>query len=136
MKIYFYSSVAASGLSLLLSIILFAVGSSNQGLQTELQKKQAEVQKQQEEINKAQTIVQKVGPSLLQDMANVATKDEAMKKLLSKHGYEIKVEATPAPGAASPKTGAASPAPGAAAPAAAAPAPAHSPTDAPALRPQ
>lgn len=122
MKIYFFTSVAASALSLVLSIILFAVGSSNQSLQTEVQKKQQELQKQQQEIDKGGQIVQKIGPSLLQDMANVAAKDDKMRELLKKNGYEIKAPAaSPAPGAAP----AASPAPAA-----------HAPAEGTGLRPQ
>jgi hypothetical protein len=98
MKIYFYISVAAAALSLVLSIVLFAVGSSNQSLQNEVQKKQVELQKQQEEINKGTTIQQKIGPSLLNDMAVVSANDEKMRALLSKHGYTVKAN-SPAPGA-------------------------------------
>jgi hypothetical protein len=103
MKIYFYISVAASALSLVLSIVLFAVGNSNQTLQAEVQTQQAELQKQQEEINKASQISQQVGPALLRDMAVSSTKNEKMKALLGKHGYTVSAPpATPAPGAATP----------------------------------
>jgi hypothetical protein len=122
MKIYFYISVAASALSLVLSIVLFAVGSSNQTLQNDVQKQQVDLQKQQEEINKGTEIQQKVGPNLLNDMAVASASDEKMKQLLATHGYTVKVN-TPAPGS--------SPAPGANAPAHGTPAPA----DSPALRP-
>ena len=102
MKISFYISVAASGLCLLLSIILLVVGNSNQAAQIEVQKQQAELQKQQEEINKGNSIQQQVGPNLLNDMAVVSANDEKMRQLLSKHGFQVKVNATPAPGAAAP----------------------------------
>jgi hypothetical protein len=103
MKIYFYISVAASALSLVLSIVLFGVGNSNQSLQNDAQKQQTELQKQQEEINKAQEIQGKLGPNLLQDMAKVSLKDENMKKLLAKNGYNVQLPpASPAPGAATP----------------------------------
>lgn len=121
MKIYFYTSVAASALSLVLAIILFAVGLSNQSLQAQVQKQQDELRRQQEEINKGAQIAQQVGPALLQDMAKSALKNDKMRELLKKNGYEIKLPASPAPGAA-----AASPAP--------AKAPAAAPE--PALRPQ
>jgi hypothetical protein len=111
MRIYFYTSVAASALSLVLSIILFAVGLSNQSLQAEVQKKQDDVRRQQEEINKGAQIAQQVGPALLKDMAQSAVKNEKMRELLKKNGYEIKLPASPAPGA--------SPAPAAKAPPAA-----------------
>jgi ABC-type proline/glycine betaine transport system substrate-binding protein len=121
MKISFYISVAASALCLVLSIVLFWVGTANQTMQTELQKQQGDLQKQQEEINKGDAIQRQVGPNLLNDMASVSTTNSAMKELLKKYGYEVKVN-TPAPSA-----GGAAPAPARTAP------PASS--DAPALRP-
>jgi hypothetical protein len=124
MKIPFYISVAASGLSLILSIVLFTFGGINQGLQTEVQKQQQELQKQQEQINTGNSISKDVGPNLLRDMAIVSIKDEKMKMLLAKHGYNV---ATPTPGPAS------SPAPGAAPTGAAPAAPAAS--SAPAANP-
>ena len=72
MKISFYISVAASGVSLILSIVLFFFGGVNQGLQADIQKQQAELQKQQEQINKGEAISQKVGPELLRDKADPA----------------------------------------------------------------
>jgi hypothetical protein len=107
MKISYYISVAASALSLLLGIILFAVGNSNQSLQAEIQKQQAEIQKQQEQINTGNQISQQVGPNLLRDMAVSSVKNDKMKALLNKHGYNVNVQpnASPAPG------GAAAPAP-------------------------
>jgi hypothetical protein len=112
MKIPFYISVSASGLSLILSVVLFLVGGNNQGLQGEIQKQQAELQKQQEQINTGNAISQKVGPELLRDMAISSIKDEKMKMLLAKHGYNVATP-TPTPGAASPAPAApaASPAP-------------------------
>jgi len=109
MKIYYYISVAAAALCLVLSIVLFAVGSSNQTLQNDVQAQQVELQKQQEEINKGQAISQKVGPELLRDMAVASTKNEKMKQLLAKNGYTVNV-ATPAPGS-SPAPKAPAPAP-------------------------
>ncbi len=134
MKISFYTSVAASGLSLLLSIIIFVVGNSNQGLQNEIQKQQLELQRQQEQINTGNQISQQVGPNLLRDMAVVSLKNDKMKALLGKHGYNVQ-QATPAPGEAPAAGGAAAPAPRAPAPVAPAPAaPAAPSADAPGLR--
>ena len=97
----FYVSVAASGLSLILSVVLFIFGGIDQGLQVEIQKQQQDLQKQQEQINTGNTISNDVGPKLLQDMARVSIKDEQMKMLLAKHGYTVnyKPPASPAPGA-------------------------------------
>jgi len=100
MKIPFYISVGASALSLILSIVIFAVGNSNQSLQTEVQKQQQALQTQQEEINAGNQISQQIGPNLLRDMAASSVKNEKMKALLAKHGYNVQVKdapATPAP---------------------------------------
>ena len=104
MKIPFYISTAASGLSLILSIVIFTVGNSNQGLQMEVQKQQQELQKQQDQINTGNQISQQVGPALLRDMAASSVKNEKMKALLAKHGYnvEYKPPTSPAPGTATP----------------------------------
>ena len=111
MKITFYISVAAAALSLVLSAVLFVVGSSNQSLNGEIQKENQELQKQQDQINTGNAISQKVGPELLRDMAISSIKDENMKLLLAKHGYNV---ATPTPGG-SPAPGS-SPAPASSAP--------------------
>ena len=102
MKIPFYISVTASALCLLLSIIIFAVGNSNQSLQAEVQKQQQALQVQQEEINAGNQISQQIGPNLLRDMAASSVKNEKMKALLAKHGYNVQVK-EPAPGAPAPK---------------------------------
>lgn len=98
MKIYFYISVAASALCLLLSIVLFWEGGANQSLQNDVQAQQVKLQQQQEDINKGTAISQQVGPNLLRDMAVASTKNENMKKLLATHGYTVNV-ASPTPGA-------------------------------------
>lgn len=105
MKIYYYVSTAAAGLCLLLSLVVLAIGNSNQSLQTELQKQQQEIQKQQEQINAGTTITQQVGPALVKDMASVALKNEKMKALLKTHGFDVQAAPTPA---ASPKAAPAS----------------------------
>lgn len=110
MKIPFYVSVAASGLCVILSIVLFIFGGIDQGLQVEIQKQQQELQKQQDQINTGNTISKEVGPKLLQDMAIVSVKDEKMRQLLAKHGYTVSTP-TPAPGASA--APASSPAPAA-----------------------
>ena len=135
MKIPYYISVAATGLSLVLSVVLFIFGGMDQGLQAEIQKQQQEVQKQQEQINKGNAISNDIGPKLLRDMAVVSIKDEKMKELLAKHGYTV---ATPSPTPASPAPGgasatASSPAP---APASAPPAASSTPAATPAVRPR
>jgi hypothetical protein len=105
MKLSFYISTAASALALVLSIVLFIVGGTNQTLQADVQAQQTVLQQQQEEINRGNSISQQVGPALLRDMAVASTKNEKMKALLAANGYQVNV-ATPAPGS--------SPAPGAA----------------------
>jgi hypothetical protein len=114
MKITFYISVATSALSLILSVVLFIFGGINQSLQNDIQKQQQELQKQQDQINTGNAISQKVGPELLRDMAISSIKDENMKLLLAKHGYNVTQQATPTPSGS--------------------PAPASTPAAAPALR--
>ncbi len=103
MKIPYYISLGATGLCLVLSIIIFAVGSSNNSLQAEVQKQQAALQAQQEEINAGNSISQQIGPALLRDMATASVKNEKMKALLSKHGYNVQVKDTPASSTPAPK---------------------------------
>jgi hypothetical protein len=98
MKIYFYISVAASALSLVLAIVLFAIGGVNQGLQAEVQKQQQQLQQEQQELNKTQQIDSRYTQPMLRDMAAASTKDEEMKKLLEHYGYKV-VTPTPAPAA-------------------------------------
>jgi len=109
MKIYFYISVAASALSLVLAIVLFAIGGVNQGLQAEVQKQQQQLQQQQQEVNRVQQINRSYAQPMLQDMANMSAKDEKMKQLLEKYNIKV-VTPTPAPGA-SPSPGKAPAAP-------------------------
>ena len=99
MKIPFFISVGASALCLLLSIIVFAVGLSNQTLQSEVQKQQQALQAQQAEIENGNRISQEIGQGVLKDMASVSLKNEKMKALLAKHGYNVQVAPnnTPAP---------------------------------------
>ena len=100
MKISFYISVAASALCLILSIVVFAVGLSNQTLQTEVQKQQQAIQAQQAEIENGNRISQEIGQGVLKDMATVSLKNDKMKALLAKHGYNVQVAPannTPAP---------------------------------------
>ena len=99
MKIPFYISVVASALCLILSIVVFAVGSSNQTLQGEVQKQQQALQAQQAEIENGNRISQEIGQGVLKDMATISLKNEKMKALLAKHGYNVQVAPnnTPAP---------------------------------------
>ena len=99
MKIPFYISVGASALCLVLSIVVFAVGLSNQTLQTEVQKQQQALQAQQAEIENGNRISQEIGQGVLKDMATVSLKNDKMKALLAKHGYNVQVAPnnTPAP---------------------------------------
>ena len=99
MKIPFYISVGASALCLILSIVVFAVGLSNQTLQTEVQKQQQAIQAQQAEIENGARINQEISQGVLKDMATVSLKNDKMKALLAKHGYNVQVAPnnTPAP---------------------------------------
>jgi septal ring factor EnvC (AmiA/AmiB activator) len=98
MKIPFYISTAASALCLILSLVVFAVSRSNHGIQQDIKKQQQEIQKQQQalqaqqqEIEAGNQISQQIGPNLLRDMAAASVKNEKMKALLAKHGYNVQV---------------------------------------------
>ncbi|HEX8297252.1 MAG TPA: hypothetical protein VF593_13190 [Chthoniobacteraceae bacterium] len=114
----FILSISASALCLVLGIWLFILGRGNLQQQGDLQKlqqeaqaqqqvlqtKQQQAQAQQEQINAGTTISQQVGPALLRDMAVASTKNEKMKSLLTKHGYNVELKpdaaapgSTPAP---------------------------------------
>ena len=90
MKIPFYISTAASALCLVLSLVVFAVGRSSHGIQQDIKKQQA-LQAQQQEIEAGNQISQQIGPNLLRDMAAASVKNEKMKALLAKHGYNVQV---------------------------------------------
>ena len=115
MKIPFYISTVATALCLVLSIVVFAVGGSNRSIQEDIKKQQKGLQDQQKaiqvqqqmlqdqqrEIDAGNQISQQIGPNLLRDMAAASVKNEKMKALLAKHGYNV---ATPAPGTPAPTT--------------------------------
>ena len=89
MKPAYYVSLAAAALCLVLSVVIFVVGSLNQGGQTEVQQQQQQFQAQQEQINAGNAISQQVGPNLLRDMAISSIKNDKMKGVLTKHGYNV-----------------------------------------------
>jgi ribosomal protein L9 len=107
-------ATAAAALSLLLGIWLFFLGQTNQGLQNNLQKlqqeaqnqqqsfqlKQQQFQAQQEQINTAQQISQQVGPALLREMAAASIKNDKIKAILTKHGYNVELKDEPKDGKA------------------------------------
>lgn len=97
-SLQFYISTALAAICLVLAVWTIFASSANQRLQLELNKQQQTLQEQQEQINAGNLINQKIGPSLLQDMAIVSVEDKEMKDLLAKHGYTVNVQATPAPG--------------------------------------
>lgn len=114
----FILSTGAAVLCLALGIWLFALGGNTQALQGELQKLQQEVQNQQQllqakqgqmqtqqaQINSGSQISQQVGPALLRDMATASLKNEKMKQVLAKHGYNVEVKADEKTAPATPAT--------------------------------
>lgn len=109
MNVSAFSSIAAAGTSLALSVWLFVTSGQNQKLQGELQKKQQElqaeqqevqlqtqqIQAQQDQINAGIRLAQEVGPAVLRDVGNlsVQNKNESLKKLLAKYGVTIEEKA-------------------------------------------
>ena len=71
-----------------LSIAVIASARTNQKLQTELQA-------QQLEINKG-TQSQQIGTNLIRDIAVAATKNDHLKDLLSRNGFTLTQNASPA----------------------------------------
>lgn len=102
----FLIATGASALSVLLAGWLWLLGNTNQDLQNDLQKQQQELQTQQgvlqtkqqqlqvqqEQINTANTISQQVGPALLRDMAAASIKNDKIKQILTKHGYNVELK--------------------------------------------
>ena len=81
---------------------------------------------QQQGSQAVDQISQQVGPNLLREMAVVSLKNEKMKLLLGKHGYNVQQQAAPANGGGASSAPAQSPSP--------APAPAAASDSVPALR--
>lgn len=79
----FYVGTALGAAALVLSIAAVAMGQSNQRLQLE-------AQKQQVEINKG-NMSQQIGTNILRDMAQSAVKNEKMKEVLAKNGFNVQV---------------------------------------------
>ena len=105
MNIPSFLPIAATGVSLLLSLWLFVVSNTNSSLQGDLQKKQTDLQKEQQElqmqvqqfqnqqqqINTGVRLAKEIGPTVLRELGNLAVqnKNDAIKKLLAKHGVNI-----------------------------------------------
>jgi multidrug efflux pump subunit AcrB len=96
MKTPFYISFVASGLSLVLSVVVLFVGRGNQRLNADSLRLQEELQKAQEYIN-SHNRIGSGPPVLLRDVATASLKDEKIRALLKKHGYTVATP-TPAPG--------------------------------------
>lgn len=105
-NLQFYLSTSLAGLCVVLSLWLVVSGIANQKLQDELSVQQEQLRTQEDQIKAGNVISQQIGPNILRDMAMVSVEDPKMKELLTKHGYTVNVEASPAPkgAAATPAT--------------------------------
>jgi len=126
----FLIATGASALSLLLGVWLFFLSGTNQSLSSVLQQRQQEVQTQQqalsvkqqtlqaqqEQITAGNTISQQVGPALLREMAVASIKNDKMKKILTKYGYNVEMTDEAKPGAPVPAIPATAPKPATPAP--------------------
>jgi len=96
----FYIVVALSAICLVLSLAAIALGQSAQRAQFDFQKRQSEIQiemqRRQAEVNRGM-MSDKIGSAILQDLASVALKNQKIKDLLAKNGYNV--SAAPSPGA-------------------------------------
>lgn len=118
-------STVGAALCLVLSVWLYTVSKTDQGLQADLQKSQTNLQTEQgqfqvkqqilqakqQQLNAAQTLSQQVGPAVISDLQSLAVqnKNDKIKNLLSKYG--IKAEEAPASTPAGSKPAAATPKP-------------------------
>jgi type II secretory pathway pseudopilin PulG len=118
MKLPALLSTAIAGLCLVLSVWLFASSRTTQNLQGTLQEQQQELQTaqqevqlqqqqlqtQQEQINAGTQLAKEVGPNVLRDLGTVAvqSKNEDIKKILSKYGVTIKEDDAAAAAPAAP----------------------------------
>ena len=86
----FYITVALGAICLLLSIATIMLSKSGQSIQSKYQA-------QQEEINKGE-LSNKVGQSLLRDMAELSLKNKKIAEVLKANGYTVNANpsATPA----------------------------------------
>ena len=103
----FFVSTGTAVLCLVLGIWLFVLGGKTQSLQSELQTLQQEAQNHQQSlqgkqqqlqvqkatVDRGTAIAEQVGPALLRDMATLSLKNEKLKSLLAKHGYNVEVKA-------------------------------------------
>jgi signal transduction histidine kinase len=87
--IQYYITVGIGAVCLILAIVGIWLSRSNQGLQNQLQD-------QQNEINRG-NLTQQIGTNILRDMGSVALKNDKMKELLGKHGFNVTVNPSPAP---------------------------------------
>jgi predicted Holliday junction resolvase-like endonuclease len=85
----FIVAVILSVVPLILVINLIFLGQQNQSLQ-------AKLQAQQEEINKG-SMTQQIGVNILKEIAAGSIKDEKLKEVLNKSGYNVTVNASPSP---------------------------------------
>jgi signal transduction histidine kinase len=74
---------------LVLSIFFVALGQSNQRLLLD-------AQQQQNEINRG-NMSQQIGTNMLKDLAQISLKNEKVKALLAKNGYNVQVQPTSGP---------------------------------------
>ena|SRR5438067_2202829 len=92
----FYIVVALGAVCLILSIAVIALGQSNQRLQME-------AQQQQEEINKGQ-ISQQIGTNIVRDIAQLSLKNDKLKEVLTKNGFNVTVNPTAPAGSPAPSS--------------------------------
>lgn len=84
----FYLSTTLAGLTLLLTIALLVITTSNRTLERGLQD-------QQVNINRGQ-MSQQVGTAVVQDLAQLSITNSKVKDLLSKHGITVNQNTPPA----------------------------------------
>ncbi len=77
----FQLNTALGGLSLILVIVVVILSQNNRGIQNELQQQQQVIQQGQ--------LTQQVGTAIVRDMAQLSLRNQRVKELLARHGYNI-----------------------------------------------
>jgi signal transduction histidine kinase len=86
-KIQCYILVLVGVACLVLSIVFLKLGQSNQHLLIQ-------AQEQQGEINRG-NMSQQIGTNILKDMAQLSLKNDKIKEVLAKNGYNVQVQPAP-----------------------------------------
>jgi len=89
-------AIILSLVPLILVIYLIFMGQANQAQGQKNQDLQVQLQNQQAEINKG-SMSQQIGVNMLKDIAQASLKNDKLKDVLTKNGYNVTVNANSSP---------------------------------------